>query len=111
MRRTLLRLSYLPVTSTAVGATKSSPMKAAGTRSAARSESLGCPTMVEAAEGTGVRPVHATAGSRSRVDASVPRKSTRMQPGSTNTVSDAALVTKPAGFTVAPESRTARVVR
>jgi hypothetical protein len=92
-------------------AAETAAMKAAGARSSARGESLGCPSMVEAAEGAGVRPVHSTAGSRSRMEASAPRKTTRMKPSSTNAMSEAALMTKPAGSTVAPESRTARNVR
>ena len=113
MRRTR---SYLSVTATTtVGAAETAAMratavKAARARSTARSESLGHPSMVEAAEGARVRPIRSMAGSRSGMEASAASKSARMKSASTSTVSEAALVTKPTGSTVAPESRTARMV-
>jgi hypothetical protein len=96
------------VTATAVGAAetaaamKAAAMKAARACSTARSESLGHPSMVEAAECARVCP---------GMEASAPTKSTRMKPAGTSTVSEAALVTKPTGSTVAPESRAVRMVR
>ena len=101
----------LPVAATAGEAPETAAVKAACTRSSARSETVRYPSMVVTAEGAGVRPVHSTPGNRARMKASGPAKSTRMQTASTNTVSEAALMTKPAGSTVAPESRTARNVR
>jgi hypothetical protein len=88
------------MTAAAVEASETSAMKAAGARSAARSETLRYPSMVEAAEGAGARPA----------------KSTRMQSRRTNTASEVAWMTKfarttkPAGR-MAPESRTVRNVR
>ena len=60
----------LPMTAAAV--------KAARARSSAHRETMRYPSMVEAAEGAGVRPVHAAAGCRSKPEATAACEAARM---------------------------------
>jgi len=94
---------------TAGAAEATAAVKAARTRSSARSETVRYPSMVVTAEGTGVRPVHAAAGNRSRAEATAACETTRMTelawPAKPTMIKLAGMA-KPTGATMAPESRT-----